>query len=385
MSLLEKACRISCRYNKYMFCLHVIQAEFGDCLLLESGTPPNPRFILIDGGPPTIFADHLRKVLETQVVPRGGKIDLVILSHVDNDHIAGLIDLFAELQSQQVNAQPALVDIDGLWHNSFSKTIDSNGMVQPRLQALLGIAGMQSTMDAMAVSVNGIAEGNKLRQLSQLLHIPLNANLADPITVETANAPVSFGNVRLTVVGPTQANLDALRQEWEDWLDEHEEDIGTGSINLMANADQSVPNLSSICIVAEGDGRQILFTGDARSDHVLAGLESKGFLDNAGNVHFDVLKLPHHGSDRNMTKTFFKKVTADQYVVSANGKYGNPDLATLIWLVEAAKEQSRTAEIVLTNQTPSSKKLLQEYPMADYGYSVRFLPPDESSFEVFRV
>ncbi len=368
-----------------MFCLHVIQAEFGDCLLLEYGTAANPHFILIDGGPPTIFADHLRKVLETVVVPQSGKLELVILSHVDNDHIVGLVDLFTELQSQQVNAQPALISIDGLWHNSFSKAIDPNGMIQPRLQTLLGIAGMQSTMDATAVAVNGIAEGNKLRQLSLLLHIPLNANLADPITVETANAPVNFDNVRLTVVGPTKANLDALRQEWEDWLDEHEEDIGTGRMNLMANADQSVPNLSSICVVAEADGRRILLTGDARSDHVLAGLASKAFLDDAGSVHFDVLKLPHHGSDRNMTKTFFKKVTADRYVISANGKYGNPDLATLIWLVEAAKEQSRTPEIFLTNQTPSTGKLLTEYPPADYGYSLRFLPSDESSFEVFRV
>jgi beta-lactamase superfamily II metal-dependent hydrolase len=385
LPLLEKACRISLPFNKRMFCLHVIQAEFGDCLLLEFGAAANPHFILIDGGPPNNFADHLRKVLETQVVPRGGKIDLVILSHVDNDHIVGLVDLFAELQSEQANAQPGFVGIGGLWHNSFSKTIDPNGMIQPRLQALLAIAGMQSTMNATAISVNGIPEGNKLRQLSQILHIPLNANLADPITVETANAPVSFDNVRLTVVGPTQANLDALRQQWEDWLDQHEEDIGTGSVKLMANSDQSVPNLSSICVVAEGDGRRILFTGDARSDHVLSGLESKGFLNNAGTVHFDVLKLPHHGSDRNMTKTFFKKVTADQYVISANGKYGNPDLATLIWLVEAAKEQSRTPEIFLTNQTPSTGKLLTEYPPADYGYSLRFLPSDESSFEVFRV
>jgi hypothetical protein len=65
LSLPEKTCRISYPCNKDMFCLHVIQAEFGDCLLLEYGTAANPHFILIDGGPPTIFADHLRKILET--------------------------------------------------------------------------------------------------------------------------------------------------------------------------------------------------------------------------------------------------------------------------------------------------------------------------------
>lgn len=57
-----------------------------------------------------------------------------------------------------------------------------------------------------------------------------------------------------------------------------------------------------------------------------------------GRAHFDVIKAPHHGSDRNIKKTFFRKVTADRHILSANGRDGNPDLATLIWLVEAAKD-----------------------------------------------
>jgi len=37
--------------NERMLTLHIIQAEYGDCLILEYGIQPNPKYILIDGGP----------------------------------------------------------------------------------------------------------------------------------------------------------------------------------------------------------------------------------------------------------------------------------------------------------------------------------------------
>jgi hypothetical protein len=241
---------------------------------------------------------------------------------------------------------------------------------------------MESVMSDTAVSLNGIPEGNKLRQLAQLLEIPPNTDLPEPIVVDPTGGPVTFANLELTVVGPTQANLDALKEEWEKWLDKHEDAIADGDPKVMANADRSVPNLSSICVVAAADGRRVLLTGDARSDHILDGLRSRQLLDNSGHAHFDVLKMPHHGSDRNMTKAFLRNVTADKYVLSANGKYGNPDLATLIWLVEAGKEQSRTPELFVTNETNDTTKLVEEYPPSEYGYSLQFLPTDQSSMEI---
>jgi beta-lactamase superfamily II metal-dependent hydrolase len=364
-----------------MFSLHVIQAEFGDCLLLEYGTAAPHHFILIDGGPSSIFDDHLRPVLEQKVAPTGA-LERVILSHVDNDHIVGLVDLFTALRSQQVNGEPALVTVGGLWHNSFQRTIDAQGKIVPRLQTILSVAGAQSVMSDAAISVNGIPEGNKLRQLAQLLQIPPNDDLPEPIIVNPTGAPVTFANLELTVVGPTQANLDALKKEWEKWLDEHEDAIADGDVRVMANADRSVPNLSSICVLAAADGRRVLFTGDARSDHILDGLRARKLLDDSGRAHFDVLKMPHHGSDRNMTKAFLKNVTADKYVLSANGKYGNPDLATLIWLVEAGKEQNRKPQLFLTNETGDTTKLVEEYPPSEYGYSLEFLPGGQSSMEI---
>ena len=125
--------------------------------------------------------------------------------------------------------------------------------------------------------------------------------------------------------------------------------------------------------LAEAHGKTILFTGDGRSDHLLDGLRDTNHLDDDGKLHVDILKVPHHGSDRNATRTFFKEVTADTYVISANGFPDNPDLATLIWIVEAAQQQQRTIRLFVTNETTDVTKLREEYPEADYGYTLEVM------------
>jgi beta-lactamase superfamily II metal-dependent hydrolase len=144
-------------------------------------------------------------------------------------------------------------------------------------------------------------------------------------------------------------------------------------------ADQSVPNLSSIMFLAEAEGNTILLTGDGRGDHLLDGLDQAGLLDAEGRLHVDVLKVPHHGSSRNATRAFFQTVTADAYVVSANGRHDNPDLQVLRWIVESAKEQERRIEVFATNATDSTRRLLVECEPEAYGYRLSTMAPGEHS------
>jgi hypothetical protein len=99
--------------------------------------------------------------------------------------------------------------------------------------------------------------------------------------------------------------------------------------------DKSVPNLSSIVVMVEAEGKRMLLTGDARGDKILEGLELVRLLEKGGNMHVDVLKVPHHGSDNNMAPVFFRRVMADHYVFSGNGEHGNPERATLEMLLDA--------------------------------------------------
>lgn len=366
-----------------MFKLRVIQAEFGDCLILETGTEEAPRYILIDGGPETIFDRHLEGELRA-IAAAGGKLDAVILSHVDNDHIIGLLDFMAKLREQQANGEAPLIAVDEIWHNSFSRTIGNGNDIETRVRTLLNSAGAAArTMASTEMAVQGISEGNSLRKTAALLGIPLNQRFAgDLICVDDQPTPIEIDNLGLRVVGPTRANLDELRKKWQEWLDAHEDAVASADPLLASMSDRSVPNLSSIMLLAEADGKSILLTGDGRGDHLLQGLKQAGLLDAEGRIHVDVLKVAHHGSDRNTTRKFFTQVTADTYVISANGKHGNPDTATLIWLVEAARDQGRKIEIVVTNETSSSRHLLEEYDPAEYGYALTVLETGKHSLTV---
>jgi hypothetical protein len=170
-----------------------------------------------------------------------------------------------------------------------------------------------------------VPEGRTLRDLATRLEWAVNRPLGGLVTVDRADGPIELApGVTLTVVAPAQPQLDALYEEWERWLAKAKLD----PLQPASITDSSVFNRSSIVLLLEADGRRMLLTGDARGDHITQGLERVGAAHD-GVTHVDVLKLPHHGSVRNIDEAFFEAVKADQYVISANGRFGNPDQATL--------------------------------------------------------
>ena len=59
-----------------------------------------------------------------------------------------------------------------------------------------------------------------------------------------------------------------------------------------------------------------------------------------------------------MALEFFQWVTADHYVISANGENDNPDADTLCWLAEARGEDDYA--LYLTNESNPQKPILQK-------------------------
>lgn len=346
--------------------IHAIKAEEGDCLLLESGDL-QPRFMLIDGGPPGTWTDVAGEYVR-KIVGEHGTIDVVAVSHVDADHIIGVLDLLAEIERDRADAKETLKVLD-LWHNSFSVTVDTaDGAITKSLQAILDVAGAQQfAMPDTAASFFGIAEGAKLRRSATRLEIPINAAFDGKQAIPGAAQQLSLGDVKLRIVGPTAANLAQLQKAWLEWIEVHG-DRGA-SPEALANADRSVPNLSSIVLLAEAGGHTILLTGDARGDHILQGLEAAGLLSD-GSIHVDILKVQHHGSARNANASFYKQVTADTYIISANGRHDNPDEETLGWIVKAAKSAGRRVRILVTHEAPSVGRFRTSHPSNEWGYEL---------------
>ncbi len=152
-----------------------------------------------------------------------------------------------------------------------------------------------------------------------------------------------------------------------------------GKALAAAYLDESVYNLSSIVVLAEAGKKKMLLTGDARGDDVLKGLKSSGLLKSKP-LHVDLLKLPHHGSDRNVETDFFRQITADHYVVSADGKHGNPEISTLQMISEARGKDKFT--IHLTNKEKRLDTFFASEKKKGKKYDVVFRDPKELSLWV---
>lgn len=357
-----------------MLTLRVVRAAEGDCLLLCYGTPAKPRWTLVDGGPAGVFDDHLSKTLRS-IAKSGGSLERVILSHVDRDHVDGLRDLLSEIKSQRDAERAELIEIDGVWVNEFARTVDVDGTLRPRVASLLSTMGAQGApLAATGFALEGVKEGNHFVTLAKLLDLPINDDTGGkPFVAKKNAAPIPLGNLKMHVVGPTQANLDELRDAWVAWLDAQEERVGRGDFQAAAMADKSIPNLSSLQLLVVHGKKTLLLTGDGRGDHLLEALAEGGHLDASGTIHVDVLKVPHHGSNRNVTRGFFQRVTADTYVISANGKHDNPDYDTLEWIVGTAQDADRAIVICVTERDCVAR-FVADHPPAKNGYRLKTIP-----------
>lgn len=293
------------------------------------------------------------------------------------------MELFAELRDQRDDGEPPLVEVDAFWINQFEQTIDGdNGGRRRRLEAVIaGIGPAGANMRLASATLQGIKHGHDLVVMAKQLNIKINPVTGQKPFLAGTTDSLPLGDLTLTVVGPTQANLDALRVQWEDWLARQEDRIGRGAVKMAAMADNSVPNLSSIQLLAECDGKRLLLTGDGRGDHLLDALEDVGLLDAQGGIDIDVLKVPHHGSDRNVNRNFFERVRATTYVISADGKHGNPDGPTLEWIYKAARKQGRTFELVLTNLPPDAQEFVAAHPPGN-EYTLRVRNATEDFIDV---
>src|SRR5918999_4330655 len=112
-----------------IFTLEALQAKHGDSLLLHYGSKKTPKLIVIDGGPAGVFDKSLRPRLEHLRDKRTpGKplpVRMLMVSHIDDDHIRGVLDL-TDLLLEQRGREPLLCDITTLWHNGFDEMLGNN-------------------------------------------------------------------------------------------------------------------------------------------------------------------------------------------------------------------------------------------------------------------
>jgi hypothetical protein len=359
--------------------LKVFFAGDGDCLLLTSG---DGRHVLVDGGRRGSFERQTRPLL-LDMAAGGTAIELVVVSHIDADHISGVISLLEDVAAWavhdfQVNeggnptfpepARPRPPAIGGLWHNSWRAQLGdlagpiealaatvSEAMELAAPGAAAGSGAARRAIESVAGLAESIPDGIRLLRLVDD-QTPISRNASFGSKLVRLRRPVhteQVGTTTLTVLGPSEKHLRRLRDEWRDWLERQPQPAGGGPTSVdeahavlgsIATAAEVIeqtnparvtpPNRASITLLAEEDGRTCLLTGDAAEEELLEGLSAAGRLAD-GPFRCDVLKVQHHGSEFNLSQVFAGQVLADHYVFCADGAHGNPNPSVVKTIVES--------------------------------------------------
>ena len=357
--------------------LTVFHAADGDCLLLSSRDNP-PRRMLVDGGRKTSYAENTRAFLGT-LRNAAGKIDVICVSHIDDDHISGILQLVedevdwrafefslsedAGASAPQV-ARPA--EIGEVWHNGLFRLVGDD--IEPFVESVLEtvatvLAGSPSErLRDLASELDDIATGERSsmelsrrisgEQLGISLNPPAGGQLMKRSTPgqPAAGEQVTLGSLKIFLLGPSDDDIAKLRSDWQAWIDDNkialrklqsemlddEERLGALSPQIVANPmiDAALgeglegvtpANLASLMLLVEEGTVSVLLAGDGVSSEILDGLEHHGKIDANGRIHVTVLKVQHHGALANVEADFVKRVTADHYVFCGNGAHHNPE------------------------------------------------------------
>jgi hypothetical protein len=333
-----------------IFSLDVRRARKGDCLILHYGTKAKPGLVLIDGGPAQVYSPQLkprlgairkaRRLAESEPLT----VDLLMVSHIDDDHINGILELTHELVDAKAARRPLPIKVLNFWHNTFDDLIAGNpDELVASIKASFGPASLTGEPDTdgldphTAKVLASVGQGLRLRDDARALGLRINSEFGGKLIKASTRRPKDLpGGLKFTVAGPMEDELLALQKEHAAFLEKAKKNKEA----VASFTDSSVANLSSIVVLAEANGKKMLLTGDARGDKILLGLEKIGLLRPGGKMKVDILKMPHHGSDRNMEKIFLERVVADHYVFSGDGEHGNPERKTFEMLRDARKDDN---------------------------------------------
>lgn len=336
----------------------------GDAFLISSAG----LNILVDGGYGQTFDEHILSDLR-DLSGRGERLDLLIASHIDADHISGLIRF---LTVNGTSAAPQIVPIVSIWHNSLrSLTTNNDSSIQSSDSEILDAIrrrGHPATpeRDAHGVTEVSARQGSSLASLIHAGRYQWNGgNGTTGIAVERMPL-INIPGGQVRVIGPTQRRLDELLKWWKgrlrqmgyrgpkgagdviddafEFMCEHVGEStpprpvalsagGRKNLDDVYEPDLSVTNGSSIATITELGGIRILMLADAWAEDIVQALR---VLQSEGcSMAFDAIKISHHGSLHNTSPELLQLVDAPRYIVSSNGMaHGHPDIEVLTAIVD---------------------------------------------------
>ncbi len=348
-----------------MFLVHALPADHGDCLWIEYGRAADPRRILIDGGTARTYP---RLRAHIAALPRSRRrFELLIVSHIDNDHIDGALELLAD--------RSLGVSFGDVWFNGYHHTTPA-----PRRRP----------------GLLGPAQGERLGALLTRRGAPWNrAFSGSSVVVPATGSLPAFTlaeGLRLTLLSPTWTELAMLRRRWQQVLAEvgwrpgrpaparlRHGVLGSPSVARLAAApfiaDDAPANGSSIAVLAEYGRRRCLLAADAFASVLADGIRRLASERSMAAIDVDLCKLPHHGSRKNVDRGLLACMRCFNYLISTDGsRYGHPDPEALARVVTDGRMQPT---LFFNYRSAANRRWANTRLQATHGFASEYPADDD--------
>lgn len=271
--------------------VHYIDVGQGDCIYIAF---PDGTDMLIDCGSQGGSSEYQTSALNClKALNPDGKIDRVMATHSDTDHISYLDEVLSEFQVGNVympNIRPKL-----------GKSVE----IKKEVVAVdsLDASKLKKFTDNDTIDTDTYAEF-------------FIAALSEP----NCNITLNIGKYEIRGQDYTFTFYCLSQEEWD-----------SRSLKTKAGySDATQINAVSPIGILEYAGKKLVFTGDSNNSN------EKYYCETYPYVDCDVLKVAHHGSSTSSSKDFLQHVKCEYAVISVGdgNSYGHPEQEALDRLKE---------------------------------------------------
>ena len=380
-------------YDKINIKIHTFQAYDGDCFLVTVYEPKKEVNLLIDCGNSETYHNSIKPYLLDMSKQRR-KIDYLILSHIHSDHIGGAIPLLLDNGSAD---DPKIIEISNVIYNGFLglnlELYEKKDCTAQEKRIYQGIISQGQAVLGKNITEKQITLNEELCISKLLIQGNYNWNAWNKnelgVVVADSQMKIDIGNQSyIQFISPNREQLRRMNKKWElyvkriynripnidnlhirnafeafQWIinnvdyENVQEMVSANvltkeKIERMATSrysyDYTDENMESIAFVLVCGNKKMLFLSDANIEVCRKNLEQ---IYGNTPLKINVIKLPHHGSKRNISMRFLKQYYSDSYLISAGETKLRPSMETIAMILVNDYEENKKIYIVNRNQT----------------------------------
>lgn len=317
-----------------MISIKFLKAINGDCILISfKDTKNSPKNILIDGGLDGTYYDsrvnsfgELKQTID-YLKEQNQKIDLLVLSHIDNDHVCGLLKWF-EMDDKAHEL------VEKVWFNS-GKLISEylKEPENPDLKLGLKIFKDPFTGVSDALRFENYLEKSKIWDRKIIIQDSVLEDSGIKIHVLSPNKKQLIRLLKeYKKKTGDEAYTSGKKKDWDIDLKSFIEEEKNEEYKFVQ--DSSVKNGSSITLLVTYQEKKFLFLADSHPKEIVKSLKRMGYSKEKP-IELELLQVSHHGSKANNNTELFEIAKTNNYAISTDSSsHNHPHKRTLARIIK---------------------------------------------------